>query len=79
MQPFRLHLGIPIALVTQACQRLDLMIEPVLCRVPTAYLWPSDQSKVYEPSRIRTALANTKADNIEWQNDGSIKVTWKRN
>jgi hypothetical protein len=78
MKKFR-NCGLPLMLINQAMTSLGVMIEPVLCRTPTAYLWPRDSSTALDTEAVNTHMRVTKAVNIENQTDGSIKLTWRRN
>lgn len=78
MKKFR-HCGFPLMLINEAMTSLGVMIEPVLCRTPTAYLWPRDSSTALDAEAANTYMRGTKAVDIENQIDGSIKLTWKQN
>lgn len=70
--------GIPVRLASEAANILGAHIEPVLCRVPTAYLWPQDPSMPFDMTEVKAKMNTAKAVDIEPQPDGSVKVTWKQ-
>jgi hypothetical protein len=70
--------ALPMTLIGQAVNGLGILIEPVLCRTPTVYLWPRDPGGLLASEPFRERMYAAKAQNVEDQNDGSIKVTWKQ-
>jgi hypothetical protein len=68
--------GLPLSMIVGAAEHLGAMIEPVLCKIPTVYLWPQESSDLLSSAEVPTAMMTTKAVDIEQQNDGSWKVTW---
>ncbi len=71
--------GLPLTLIGQATQGLGFLLEPVLCRTPTVYLWPRSLSTQIDSSDMKQRMHAAKARNLERQEDGSFKVTWKQN
>ena len=71
--------GLPMMLIGQALTGLGTLIEPVLCRTPTVYLWPRSHDKPLDSQALGEHMHAAKAQVVEPQMDGSIKVTWKRN
>ena len=73
--------GIPMNLVCEALEAIAknekefIMIEPVLCRVPTLYVWPMNPSASLET--VASIKSSVKAHDISRMEDGSWKMTWK--
>jgi len=87
MMKFVRNSRLAVTQVSQAVHQLRLLVEPVLCRTPTIYLWPatpdarwagcSDEDWSTTMEKIKTQMNSVRASNIEEKEDGSIKVTWK--
>jgi len=79
------HLRIPINLVLDSLKhkKLEVVIEPVLSKTPTMYVWHSDISDSVDKKDVLSEMINqmkssVKAENIEEHENGSWKVTWRR-
>ena len=74
--------GIPVSTVAKLASQTvgHVLLQPVLCRTPTVYIWNADRSKAMSEEKIeafKNALKSAKAVSVELQENGSLKATWK--
>lgn len=65
----------PYSVIVDHALRMSALVEPVLCRTPTLYLWPHGLSNRLDG--VEEIKMSIKASVIKEMEDGSWKVTWK--
>ena len=68
---------VPAAAVVKALSGICILLEPVLSRVPTAYVWDLHRGSE-EKQKIRKCLSEINQPEIEECSDGSIRLRWAK-